>query len=346
MGVDYSLVFFFNFGSLLGFFLFIQIFTGFLLVFYFNRSSDLSFFSVQYVIFEVTNGWLVRLLHFNGASFFFVFLYMHFFKGFFFSSWNLFSVWFIGLFLFLFLIVEAFLGYSLLWSQMSYWAATVITSLLSVIPFFGKTLVFFIWGGFCLNSNSLNFFFFFHFVIPFLIIFFVVLHLFFLHFYGRRINLGLSRKIVKRSFFPFFWLKDFLNFFFLFIFFSFCLLFPFFLGDSLGFVPVNILVSPVHIIPEWYFLWVYAILRTFPSKVVGVFILIFSICIFFFFYFFISYKPKNQVFIKLIIFFFEFNSFFLTWLGGVEPVYPFLFLGYLIRFFYFFFLLIIFFLTK
>lgn len=342
LGVDYSLSYFFNFGSFLGLIIIFQIFRGLLLVLFYTPNSEIAFFSVQYLIFEVNLGWFFRLLHFNGASLLFFFLYLHFFKALFFASWNLYEVWFLGLIIIVRLILEAFLGYSLVWSQISFWAATVITSLISVIPFLGKYFVLLIWGGFSLNRRTLKFFFLVHFLLPFFILIMVTLHLFYLHFYGRSINLGIRSKLSKRPFFSFFWFKDFFNFFFLLLFFIFIFSNPFILGDSLGFIPVNDLVSPVHIVPEWYFLWAYAILRAFPSKVLGVFILFFRVFIFFLFN--CSYKTKNYIFIKILVFIFIFNVIFLTWLGGAEPVFPFvilslifslffIFLSYLISFF-------------
>lgn len=321
LGVDYSLTYFFNFGSLLGFIIISQVLSGLILVIFYIPSSDLAFISIQYLIFEVNFGWFFRLLHFNGASILFFFLYLHFFKAIFFASWNLYKVWSLGLIIIIFLIIEAFLGYSLVWSQISFWAATVITRLLRVIPFLGKYLVLLIWGGYSLNRRSLRFFFLIHFLLPFLILIIINFHLIYLHFYGSRINLGISSKLTKRPFYSFFWIKDSINLIFFFLFFLFIFSFPFKLGDSLGFLIVNDLVSPVHIVPEWYFLWAYAILRAFPSKVFGVFILFFSIIIFFGFK--NSYKTKNYKFLKLSVIFFIYNSLFLTWLGGAEPLFPF-----------------------
>lgn len=304
----------------------------------------LAFNSVQYVMFEVNEGWFFRLLHFNGASLFFFFLYLHFFKALFYSSIKLIEVWFVGLFIFIFLIIEAFLGYTLVWSQMSFWAGTVITSLLSVVPVYGKGLVFFVWGGFGLNSGTLKFFYLIHFIVPFLVLVLVFFHLFFLHYYGRTRDLGFSRKFISRRFFPFYWFKDLLNLFILLFFLFFVTCFPFVLGDALGFEDVNELVSPVHIVPEWYFLWAYAILRAVPSKFFGVLFLLLRILVFF--GFFLSYRPRKDIFQKFLVCFFIFDVVFLTFLGGLEPLFPFVGISQVFSFFYFvlvFFMFLLFF---
>lgn len=271
------------------------------------------------------------------ASFFFIILYSHFFKAFLYFRFRLKLVWFIGLLIFLFLILEAFLGYTLIWSQISFWAATVITSLIRVIPLIGLKIIVFIWGGFYLNSFSLKFFFFFHFILPLIIFLFIVFHLIFLHVYGRSNKLLNSTKINKRTFFPFYWVKDFVNLGFIFFFFILIILFPFYFNEPLSFVNVNNLVSPIHIVPEWYFLWVYAILRAFPLKRLGVFIILFRILILFFlnksFFFF------DKIF-NSINFFFLFNWILLTWLGAQEPFFPFVNFSLIFSLIYFFFLII------
>lgn len=316
---------------------FIQIFSGFFLFFFFRADGSLSFNSVQYLMMEVNYGWIFRLLHFNMVSIFFVFLFLHIFKALFYFRYRLKIVWIIGLLIFFLLILESFLGYTLIWSQISFWAATVITSLLRVIPFFGLKIIIFFWCGFYLNSFSLKFFFFLHFILPILIFFLIFFHVIFLHRYGRSTKIN-SSKLCKRSFFPFYWVKDFCNFFIIFLFFLFFLLFPFSLNESLSFVSVNNLVSPIHIVPEWYFLWVYAILRSFSIKWLGVFIIVFSIVIFFFLKRTILRFDLIRNFF-LILFFF--NFLFLTWLGFQEPIYPFVELSYFFILIYFFLLFLL-----
>lgn len=338
-GTSISLTYTFNLGSLLGFVLGIQILTGLIIVLYFEPVSELAFRSVQYIIFEVNGGWFFRLLHFNGASVFFGLLYLHFFKALFYSRNKLYEIWFIGLLIFIILIMEAFLGYTLVWSQMSFWAGTVITSLLSVIPVFGRTLVFWVWGGFGLNSNTLKFFYIIHFLVPFVVVVMVFFHLFFLHFYGSSSELIYPRKLVSQTFYPYYWVKDLLNILVFFIFFIGLGLFPFNLGDALGFEEVNELVSPVHIVPEWYFLWAYAILRAVPSKLLGVLTLLMGLLVFF--PMTPGYTPSNDLFQKVLVLFFITNGVVLSILGSLEPLPPFVRGSILFRVVYFVLVLLI-----
>nr|QZL13633.1 cytochrome b [Meloidogyne exigua] len=337
-GVDFILNYFFNFGSLLFMIFFFQIFSGILLSFFYSSEDINSFVSVQYLMFEVNYGWLIRLIHFNLVSMFFFFLFFHMLKAMFFFSYRLWKVWFIGLLIFFFLMMESFLGYTLIWSQMSFWAATVITSLLSVFPIFGNILIIFLWCGFFLNSFSLKLFFFLHFMLPILIFLLIFFHVFFLHDYGSSVKLNNSNSLTKRSFYPFYWIKDLLNFFFFFIFFIFMLNFPFSFNESLSFMVINNLVSPIHIVPEWYFLWVYAILRSLTIKWMGVFMMIFSIFIFFFMKITLLNYNLLQNF---IVNFFIFNLIMLTWLGCQEAIYPFVNLSFFFMLIYFFLLILI-----
>nr|YP_009122972.1 cytochrome b [Meloidogyne enterolobii]AJK90856.1 cytochrome b [Meloidogyne enterolobii] len=319
-GVDFILNYFFNFGSFLGLIFLIQVFSGLLLSLYYEPSGNLSFSSIQYLMIEVNKGWLVRLIHFNMVSLFFMMIMMHMLKALFYFSYRLSKVWNLGLLIFLMLMLEAFLGYILIWSQMSFWAATVITSLISVIPIFGDRLIIFFWGGYYLNSFSLKFFFVMHFILPLLIFVLIFFHLIFLHYYSSSNNLFNSTKFNKRSFFPFYWVKDFINLIFIMFFFLFFFFNPFKFNESLSFVFVNNLVSPIHIVPEWYFLWAYAILRAFSIKWIGVLMMLLSVLVFFLLKKSkLNYDLISFVFIK----FFCFNFFFLIWLGSQEPVFPF-----------------------
>ena len=329
--------YFFNLGRLLGLIIIIQVISGLLLVLYYTVEDHLAFNSIQYLIIEVNIGWLIRLLHFNMVSFFFLILFLHLLKALFFFSNRLKLVWFTGLLIFLLIIMEAFLGYALIWSQISFWAATVITSLIRVIPFFGGKIIVLLWGGYYLNSFSLKFFFLIHFSLPVLIFIIIFFHLVFLHKYGSSNGMINSAKFNKRSFFPFFWVKDFVNFIFLVLFILVFLMEPFKFNEFLRFVRVNNLVSPIHIVPEWYFLWAYAILRAFSIKWVGVLIILFRVLVFFFL------KGKlivNDLLIRFIVFIFFFNFLFLIWLGGQEPLPPFVDLSFWFSGYYFFLLLI------
>lgn len=312
------------------------------MVLYYSPDRGLAFSSVQYLIKEVNNGWLIRLIHFNGASIIFIFLYLHFFKALFFRRYRLIEVWSLGVVLEILIIIEAFLGYSLVWGQISFWAATVITSLLGVFPFFGKDLICFIWAGFNLNSNTIKFFYLIHFITPFFLLLIVFFHLSYLHFFGRRDELDFSNKLSKRSFYPFYWVKDLINLIFVFIFFLFVLSFPFDLGDPLVSEELNELVSPIHIVPEWYFLWAYAILRAIPSKILGVFALLGRLLVNFFL---VSSKiyPRRWNIHRFIVVLLFLNLLILTWVGSLEPFPPYVNLSLYLSLSYFFlvFLLII-----
>lgn len=339
IGKDLS--FFWNLGSYLGLLFIIQFFRGLILVFYYRNQTETSFSSVQYLINEVNSGWFIRLFHFNGARFFFFFIYLHILKGLIIFSYRLTKVWLTGLIIFILLIGEAFLGYVLVWAQMSFWAGIVITSLIRILPFFGKLMINFVWGSFLLGSNLLKFFFFLHFFLPFLFFFFIFFHIFFLHQYFRTSFYYFNFFLNKVGFTPYFLIKDLINIIILFISLIFIFLFPFHLGDSLMFEEVNYLVRPVHIVPEWYFLFFYAILRAIPNKILGIFFLILSI-----FCLFLLIFIKNNL--RLI---FNFNFFliillinifiFLRWLGKRLVELPYILLRQSFTFFYFFLFIIL-----
>lgn len=193
---------------MLGFILVIQVLTGLLLRIYYTNTIEGAFDSVQYIMFNVNHGWFVRLLHFNGASLLFLFLYIHFFKGLFFFSYRLTLVWVVGMVLLILCIVESFSGYVLVWSQMSFWAAVVITRLLTVVPFVGQDLVYLIWGGYCVSNTTLKFFFSVHFLIPLVLLAFLVFHIIFLHKRGRTSKILTHGSFDKVNFYPYFWVKD------------------------------------------------------------------------------------------------------------------------------------------
>nr|YP_011035811.1 cytochrome b [Halicephalobus mephisto]WRI60242.1 cytochrome b [Halicephalobus mephisto] len=325
-----------NFGSMLGMVLVFQIITGTFLAFYYSADSLLAFNSVQYIMYEVNFGWIFRIFHFNGASLFFIFLYLHFFKGLFFSSYRLRFVWATGLSIFLLVMMEAFMGYVLVWAQMSFWASVVITSLLTVIPIWGPTLVVWIWSGFTVSGATLKFFFVLHFLVPWLVVVFMLVHLVFLHNTGSSSKLFCHGDYDKISFFPYYWFKDSYNLIFWFFFLIFSLIYPFFLGDPEMFIEADPMMSPVHIVPEWYFLFAYAILRAIPNKILGVLALLFSIVSFYFFILIDNYHSILSKLNKFFVFIFIFNSIVLSWLGQCLVEYPFVFLSGIFSVFYFF----------
>nr|YP_007024797.1 cytochrome b [Aelurostrongylus abstrusus]AFT65557.1 cytochrome b [Aelurostrongylus abstrusus] len=325
-----------NFGSMLGMILFFQIFTGVFLAFYYVADGFLAFKSVQYIMSDVNLGWLFRIFHFNGASLFFIFLYLHIFKGLFMVSYRLKKVWASGLLIFLLLMMEAFMGYVLVWAQMSFWAAVVITSLLSVIPVWGQSVVMWIWSGFGVTSSTLKFFFVLHFLLPWFMVLVVLMHMIFLHSTGSTSGLYCHGDYDKILFGPYYWNKDFYNFFVFLIFTVFVLVNPFVLGDPEMFIEADPMMSPVHIVPEWYFLFAYAILRAIPNKVLGVVSLLMSYFFFFLFLFVNNYVSVMVKLNKFLVYSFIMVSVVLSWLGQCLVEYPFYDLSVVFSFLYFF----------
>nr|YP_010464312.1 cytochrome b [Strongylium nakanei]UUL71689.1 cytochrome b [Strongylium nakanei] len=269
-----------NFGSLLGVCLVIQIITGIFLAMHYCPNVEMAFNSVAHISRDVNQGWLIRTLHANGASFFFICLYIHVGRGMYYSSYNLVHTWMVGVTLLFLVMATAFLGYVLPWGQMSFWGATVITNLLSAIPYLGMTIVQWVWGGFAVDNATLTRFFSFHFLFPFIVAAMVMVHLLFLHQTGSNNPLGLNSNIDKVPFHPYFSFKDIAGFMImLLILTALSLMNPYMLGDPDNFIPANPLVTPVHIQPEWYFLFAYAILRSIPNKLGGVIALALSIAI-------------------------------------------------------------------
>nr|YP_009318331.1 cytochrome b [Tegula argyrostoma]AOZ71812.1 cytochrome b [Tegula argyrostoma] len=271
-----------NFGSLLGLCLVIQIVTGLFLSMHYAAHVDLAFASVSHISRDVNYGWFLRAMHANGGSWFFICIYFHIGRGMYYGSYSNMHTWNIGVVLLLLTMATAFLGYVLPWGQMSFWGATVITNLFSAIPYIGKDLVQWMWGGFAVDNATLTRFFSLHFLLPFAIAGMSVLHLLFLHETGSNNPLGLSSDSDKVPLHSYYVLKDLVGFIVLVFFLSLLVLFdPFLLGDPENFIPANPLVTPVHIQPEWYFLFAYAILRSIPNKLGGVIALVMSVVILF-----------------------------------------------------------------
>ena len=262
-----------SFGSLAGFCLIIQILSGILLSMHYTANIDLAFASVEYIMRDVPNGWFIRYIHANGASMFFIVLYSHIFRGLYYGSYmqprQL--LWCSGVIIFILMMGTAFMGYVLPWGQMSFWGATVITSLVTAVPIVGQSIVDWLWGGFTVNNATLNRFFSLHFLFPFLIAGLSLLHLALLHKDGSNNPLGVDSSVDKIPFYPYFIAKDLFAFFvFILIFSIFVFYFPNTLGHPDNYIPANPLVTPAHIVPEWYFLPFYAILRSIPDKLGGV----------------------------------------------------------------------------
>ena len=324
-----------NFGRILGIVLAFQILTGTFLAIYYRADSLLAFNRVQYIIYEVNYGWIFRIFHFNGASLFFIFLYLHIFKGLFFISYRLKKVWISGLTIYLLVIMEAFMGYVLVWAQMRFWASVVITSLLSVIPIWGPIIVTWIWSGFTVSGATLKFFFVLHFLVPWGILVLVLLHLIFLHRTGRTSVLYCHGDYDKVCFAPEYWGKDAYNIIIWLLFFILSLISPFILGDPEIFIEADPIIRPVHIVPEWYFLFAYAILRAIPNKILGVIALLMSIVVFYFFALINNYTSCLVKLNKLLVFTFIISSVILRWLGQCLVEDPFTLLRVLFSSLYF-----------
>nr|YP_009347399.1 cytochrome b [Aporia hippia]APU93507.1 cytochrome b [Aporia hippia] len=312
-----------NFGSLLALCLIIQIITGLFLTMYYYANIELAFYSVNYICRNVNFGWLIRTIHANGASFFFICIYIHIGRGIYYESFNFFYTWMIGMIILFLLMMTAFMGYVLPWGQMSFWGATVITNLLSAIPYLGTSLLNWIWGGFAVDNATLTRFYTFHFILPFIILAMSMIHLLFLHQTGSNNPLGINSNLDKIPFHPYFTFKDLIGFIIiLFIMIMLTLTNPYMMGDPDNFIPANPLITPIHIQPEWYFLFAYAILRSIPNKLGGVIALLMSILILMILPFTfnkkiqgIQFYPVNQIIFWLMIT----TIILLTWVGA-RPV--------------------------
>nr|YP_009112095.1 cytochrome b [Eremias przewalskii]AIY26153.1 cytochrome b [Eremias przewalskii] len=328
-----------NFGSLLGLCLIIQVLTGLFLAMHYTADVTSAFSSVAHIHRDVQHGWLIRNLHANGASLFFFCIYLHIGRGLYYGSYIFTETWNIGVVLLLLLMATAFMGYVLPWGQMSFWGATVITNLLSAIPYVGNTLVEWIWGGFAIDSATLTRFFTLHFLLPFAIMGVSMVHLLFLHETGSNNPTGLNSNSDKIPFHPYYSYKDALGaLIMLLCLLSLALFMPNLLGDPENFTPANPLVTPPHIKPEWYFLFAYAILRSIPNKLGGVLALLFSILVLFTLPLThlskqraMAFRPISQVLFWLLIA----DILILTWIGGQPVEHPFIILGQLASAFYF-----------
>nr|YP_008593651.1 cytochrome b [Tetragonurus cuvieri]WMI34961.1 cytochrome b [Tetragonurus cuvieri]BAN83632.1 cytochrome b [Tetragonurus cuvieri] len=328
-----------NFGSLLMLCLVSQILTGLFLAMHYTPDINSAFASVAHICRDVNFGWLIRNLHANGASFFFICIYAHIGRGLYYGSYLFKETWNTGVVLLLLVMMTAFVGYVLPWGQMSFWGATVITNLLSAVPYVGTMLVEWIWGGFSVDNATLTRFFAFHFLFPFVILAMAVLHLLFLHETGSNNPIGLNSNADKISFHPYFSYKDVLGFVLLLVpLASLALFSPNLLGDPDNFTPANPMVTPPHIKPEWYFLFAYAILRSIPNKLGGVLALLASILVLMVVPFLhtskqraLTFRPMSQFLFWTLIA----DVIILTWIGGMPAEQPFIIIGQVASVLYF-----------
>jgi len=336
-----------NFGSLLGVCLIIQILTGAFLAMHYQANVDFAFNSVEHIMRDVNNGWIIRYIHANVASFFFIFVYMHIGRGLYYSSYKSprILVWSIGVIIFILMIAIGFLGYVLPYGQMSLWGATVITNLLSAIPIFGHDLVEFIWGGFSVSNATLNRFFSLHYLLPFLLAALAVAHMMALHVHGSNNPNGVSSNGDRYAMHPYFTFKDLVTIFLFFLVLSIIVFFyPNLLGHSDNYIPANPMSTPASIVPEWYLLPYYAILRSIPNKLLGVIAMFGSLLILLILPLTDISRIRGSQFrpaMKLAFWLFVVNFIILIWIGSMHPEEPYLTIGQIATIFYFLYFIII-----
>jgi len=312
-----------NFGSFLGFVLGIQVISGLFLAIHYTANVILAFESVSHIIRDVNGGWLLRTLHANGASFFFLCLYTHVGRGLYYGRYIYKWTWVTGVLLLLLVIASAFLGYVLPWGQISFWGATVITNLFSAFPYVGDALVAWLWGGFSVGNATLTRFYTFHFLLPILVSAIVIIHIILLHNTGRNNPLGLSSNADKIPFHWYFTIKDTVGFILLLcVLLSIVLFVPYLLGEPDNFIIANPISTPAHIVPEWYFLFAYAILRSIPNKLGGVVGLFASLLLLLTLPFLSQQRIKRTSFYPLrkVLHWTFLVSFILLTIGGAWPV--------------------------
>ena len=349
--VDYptpsNLNYFWSFGSMGGIILVVQIISGILLAMHYTPHIDLAFLSLEYLMRQVDFGWLIRYIHANGASMFFGVIYLHIARGVFYSSYAYprGQLWISGIIIFILMMATGFMGYVLPWGQMSFWGVTVITNFFTAIPFVGTEIVEWLWGGFTIKNPTLNRFFSLHFTMPFIIAGATILHLSVLHRDGSNNPLGAEANNSVIGFYPYFYAKDLFAFsFFLTIFSFFVMLAPNYLGHPDNYIMADPFQTPKHIVPEWYFLPFYAILRSIPDKVGGIVIMGGAIIMLLIFPLINVAETRSPLFrplYKFFVMFFLSNFLLLGYLGQSSTDYPFSIIGQLSTFYYFFFLIFI-----
>ena len=336
-----------SWGSLSGLLLGSQIVTGILLAMHYVGHVDHAFASVQHLMVDVPSGVIIRYAHANGASLFFTVVYLHVLRGLYYSSGTQPReiVWISGVVILLLMIITAFIGYVLPWGQMSFWGATVITSLATVIPVVGKQIDYWLWGGFSIDHPTLNRFYSFHYTLPFILAGLSIFHIAALHQYGSTNPLGINTQSSTIHFGTYFASKDLLALLFLLFVFSVLVFFyPEYLGHPDNLVPANPYSTPAHIVPEWYFLWVYAILRSIPNKAMGVIAIGLTFASFIALPFISVVQvgsPRFRIIYERLFWVFVADVFLLTWLGGQDVMPATMFMGQLCSLVFFLYLLVL-----
>jgi ubiquinol-cytochrome c reductase cytochrome b/c1 subunit len=344
-----NLNYWWNFGSLAGIILVIMIATGVVLAMHYTANAGLAFDSVERIMRDVNYGWLLRYVHANGASMFFLIVYIHMFRGLYYGSYKYPRelLWILGVVILLLMMATAFMGYVLPWGQMSYWGATVITNLFSAIPLVGDSIVTLLWGGFTVGNPTLNRFYSLHYLLPFVIVAVVFLHLMALHQHGSNNPLGIDRRGPQDSipFHPYYTVKDmfgllvFLLFFAVFVFYA-----PNTLGHPDNYIPANPMVTPAHIVPEWYFLPFYAILRAVPDKLLGVLLMFAAVLILVLVPWLDTSPVRSARFrpiYRIIFWLLVIDTIVLGWVGANPPEGIMVTIGRIATFYYFLFFLVL-----
>jgi ubiquinol-cytochrome c reductase cytochrome b subunit len=349
--VPINLSYMWGFGSIAGIALIMQIITGIVLAMHYTPHADLAFDSVENIMRNVNYGWLIRYMHAVGASMFFASVYIHIFRGMYYGSYKSPRelVWFFGIFIFLTMMATAFMGYVLPWGQMSYWGATVITNLFSAIPGIGESIVTWLWGGFAVGNPTLNRFFSLHYLLPFIIVGLILIHIWALHVHGSNNPTGIEIKSKKDTipFHPYYTVKDFVGFGIFFMIFCYMVFYePNYLGEPDNYIKANPMVTPAHIVPEWYFLPFYAILRSIPDKLGGVILMFSSILILFALPWLDRSKSEEKscaykFYSKIFFWLFLANAVVLGYLGSKPPEGIYVLLARYGTFYYFFHFLVI-----
>jgi quinol-cytochrome oxidoreductase complex cytochrome b subunit len=343
--VPSNITYFWNFGLVAGICLAIQLVTGIALAMHYAPDVNLAFLSVEHIMRDVNYGWLLRYVHANGASMFFIVVYIHLFRGLYFGSYMhpRQPLWVSGAIIFVLMMATGFIGYVLPWGQMSFWGATVITNLFSAIPLVGTEIVYWLWGGFSVDNPTLNKFFSLHYLLPFVILGLVFIHLLFLHEFGSNNPLGIKSFHDQLPFSPYSTFKDLYSLIIFFLFFGLFVFFaPNFMGHSDNYIPGNPMVTPPHIVPEWYFLPFYAILRSIPDKLGGVVVMFAAVLTIVFLPFYVTAEVRSSAFrplYRLLFWLFLVDVLLLGWVGGNPVKFPYYELGQVCTVLYFFYLL-------
>lgn len=341
-----SINYWWNIGSLLGLCLIIQVITGILIAIHYSSNIELAFSSIEHIMRDIKNGWILRYIHANGASLFFICIYIHIAKGLYYGSYKSprTLTWIIGIIIFIITIATAFLGYCSVYGQISHWGALVITNLFSAIPFIGKDIVEWLWGGFSVSNPLIQKFFALHYLIPFIIIALVIIHLIALHINGSSNPLGITSNLDRLPIHNYYIFKDLITIFVFLIILSLLVFYiPNILGHPDNYIPGNPLITPASIVPEWYLLPFYAILRSIPNKLLGVILMFSAILI-------LLILPLTdnsiirgntfKIISKLFFFLFVFNFILLGILGSCHVEVPFIQIGQITTFLYFAYFLI------